>query len=416
MHVCNTLVVKVASRCNLNCTYCYMYNAGDNSWKKQPKVMSHAAIIKLGKRIAEHCTANGLRYFTVVMHGGEPLLAGMEFFRDFTNTLRNCLGAEVKLQLLVQTNATLLTEEWCELFEELHIAVGVSLDGEEEVNDKHRIYHSGKGSYQDTIRGLKISQQSVMKHKPGVLSVIDINADPVGIYRHLQSLGVKSANFLLPDNNYYHPLSPPLLDTASEAPYANWLIKIFDIWFEENDEERIQVSHFMYLIEMLLGAEIGTEMFGTQYNGILVIETDGGIEATDTLKSCGEEFTKSGANIFNTSFDEALETPLAKMYVHAHKFLPRKCVTCPVNSVCGGGLIQTRYSKTNGFNNPSIYCNDYLKLIIHVQNRLLDSLPEEVVAENEIEKLSLHDEMARFKASDHDSSPLMEYEQFISNF
>ena len=77
---CKTFVVKIASRCNLNCTYCYMYNMGDESYKSQPKTMSEGTVIQMIRRAKEHCDVNELKKFTFVLHGGEPLLAGIDFF------------------------------------------------------------------------------------------------------------------------------------------------------------------------------------------------------------------------------------------------------------------------------------------------------------------------------------------------
>ena len=72
---CNTIVIKIASRCNLNCSYCYMYNLGDTTYKSQPKLMSNDIIDSLINRVKEHCQEHGIKNFHFVIHGGEPLLA-----------------------------------------------------------------------------------------------------------------------------------------------------------------------------------------------------------------------------------------------------------------------------------------------------------------------------------------------------
>lgn len=140
------VVVKVASRCNLNCSYCYMYNMGDNSYLMQPKVMSLKVVDKLIERILSHCQKHTIKNFEIVLHGGEPLLAGKDFFRKFVNKANERLVAEagIGVKFVIQTNGLLLTEDWCKLFAELKIAVGVSLDGTPEDNDRYRIDHKVK--------------------------------------------------------------------------------------------------------------------------------------------------------------------------------------------------------------------------------------------------------------------------------
>jgi uncharacterized protein len=390
---CRTLVVKVASRCNLNCTYCYMYNMGDETYKSQPKTMSREVVDHILYRAVEHCEKLNLTDFTFVLHGGEPLLAEMDFFRYFTQKARREIPDTVKYRFIVQTNALLLTKEWCRLFGELNIGLGISLDGLKTDNDQFRIDHAGRGSYDRIINGLRIAQQSPdMKSKPGLLSVININADPVESYRHFKTLKVTGVDWLLPEATYDNPPFLPESDKswAGETPYGDWLIAIFDQWFEDTDE-RFDIRQFYYIVHAVLGGEFNADNLGQLNNEVLVIETDGGIEAVDGLKSCGNGFTKAGANVRSHSFDEAMQTPLARLYHLSHHLLPQKCLACPVKEVCGGGTIAHRYHTKNGFNNPSVYCSDLLKLITHVQNKVVASLPSELINDSGISALTYAD-------------------------
>lgn len=413
--ICNNAVVKIASRCNLNCSYCYMYNGGDETWKKQPKVMSKKTIIDLGRAIKEHCIKNKKPSFNIILHGGEPLLAGTSFFEMFVETINGIVNpVGINISYALQTNGTLLTEEWCTLFQKLHIVVGISIDGMKKDNDMYRVYHSGKGSYDDIVKGLKVLQNSkTYKLKPGILGVVNIMANPIETYQHLKSLGVVHMDFLLPDANYSTP--PPKGDPNSATPYADWLIKIFDIWFEEDSQTKITIRFFKQIMQLIMGEDFGFETAGTGLNDAIVVETDGNLEATDTLRICGDGFTKAGANVSTHSFDEALETPLTKIYVNAHKMLANKCIICPINDVCGGGSIQTRYSKINGFNNPSIYCLDLMKLITHIQNKIINSLPEKLKMEMEMEILT-YDEVARYTELNQYNEVIQQNEAFLASF
>jgi uncharacterized protein len=385
-----------------------MYNMGDLSFQKQPKVMSDKVLEAMMNRVLEHCRQHNLKTFTLIMHGGEPLLAGPEFFRKFVAAANSILLPEVQPILVLQTNATLLTEEWCKLLGELKIVnLGISLDGVKEINDINRIDHAGRGSYDRIIQGLKIAQESVhLKTDPAVLSVVNIDADPVGTYLHFKELGITNVDFLIPDSTYEQPPPRPTVDRglSAEAPYADWLIKIFDMWFEEGNR-RISIRKFELIMHMLLGGVVTADNFGNLQNEVLVIETDGGIEAVDVLKICGDSFTKAGANVLTHSFGEAMATDLANLYHMSHKKLCNQCMKCPVKDVCGGGYLPHRFKKENGFNNPTVYCHDMMKLITHIQNKVIQQLPENVLKSANIEPLSYEEALTMLQENEEHDAP-----------
>lgn len=385
---CNWVVLKVASRCNLNCTYCYMYNGEDDTYKKQPKVMSDDTVNALLERIRAHCLLHGMNDFNFNFHGGEPLLAGKEFYRRFVEKAKQVLLPEIKSLFTMQTNATLINEEWCELLGELGIFIAISLDGTPEANDMYRIDHKGKGSYERIIKGLKTAQRSkAMGYSPHILSVININSDPLEVYRHFRSLGVTGVDFLLPHANYDHPPVLPRGTQLGDTPYATWLISIFDEWFYEK-KPKPTIRFFEVIIAIILGFDAPFDYLGGAANEILVVETDGGIEPVDSLKICANGFTKVGANVKHNSFDDAFDIELARMYNQSHKLLCKKCRSCPVKNICGGGGLADRYSRLNGFDNPSVYCEDLLRIITHIQNRVLSYIPEPDQASLHVEQLS----------------------------
>ncbi len=387
---CRALILKVASRCNLNCTYCYMYNAGDTTYRQQPKFMSRAVAEALLQSVRRHCARHGITHFTFIFHGGEPLLADQRFYEWFVGRAREVLRPAVRSFFALQTNGVLLTEAWCDLLARLDVSLGISLDGTPEINDKFRVDHQHKSSYAPAVRGLQLAQRSrSRRHHPGVLCVIDVSADPLAVYRHFKELAVSRVNFLLPYCTHDKP--PPVpAGTGSATPYADWLLAIFDQWYEEKaPKPRIQL--FEQVIELILGIDRGFEYLGGRDLEFLVVETDGGIEAVGALKLCGNGFTKAGMNVLHHELDEALQTDLARLYHQSHHQLPAQCTTCPVVAVCGGGFLPNRYSRQNGFANPSVFCLDLAKLITHVQNKILASLPHSLLAEEEWIPLSFEE-------------------------
>lgn len=382
---CTLLVLKVASRCNLNCTYCYMYNLGDETYRKQPKRMSDAVVDALLRRVKNHCVRHRIEYFDFNFHGGEPLLAGPDFFRKFVTKANHILRPATTPIFSMQTNGTLLTDEWCDLLGELDIHVGISLDGTPEANDMYRIDHAGKGSYHDIIKGIRVAMQSTsLNGRPGLLSVINVKSDPVAVYEHFKSINPLNIDFLLPDANHETP-PPGIEDAASETPYADWLIAVYDQWFYEKKPFGITV--FESILRLILGNNEGSDVLGAVNKEHLIIETNGGIEPVGQLKICGNGFTKVGVNVLHNELDDVLGTELGLLFHLSGKKICKFCQSCPVQSVCSSGYLPHRYSKAKGFNNPSVYCKDLLKLITHIQNSIFKVIPHELLRDANMEPL-----------------------------
>jgi uncharacterized protein len=403
-------VVKIASRCNLNCSYCYMYNKGDNSYLKQPKIMSAKTVDALLNRIYLHCEKYDIKKFIVCFHGGEPMLVGKDFFIKFDEKAKSIFGGSgIELTLSMQTNAVLIDREWAHFFKKLNIYVSVSLDGDKQTHDQYRLDHKGRGSYDRTIAGIKyLMAAHESKRSVNTLAVININSDPIAQYWHFVNVGIKYFDFLLPDSNY----DQLEVDFHKESTqYADWLIKVFDVWFNHKGAERPRIRIFLDLINGVLGQESSTDALGNLDNGLLVIETDGGIEAVDVLKICGEGFTKNSKNVATHNFDEVIDEGLIDLYYFSHTKLCGQCQACEVKDICGGGYLPHRYSSKNGFNNPSIYCKSLIKLIAHIQNAVLETIPQEIVSENNLAYLQV-DNVYTSAFSGDDS----EYATFLESY
>ncbi|REC46362.1 MULTISPECIES: radical SAM protein [Chryseobacterium] len=379
------LVVKVAGRCNINCTYCYMYNHADQSYKLQPKFMSKETILALKEKIKNHCHKHSLKKFFVVLHGGEPLLMNIKDITFFLQTLHSLHNDDIEILFAMQTNGMLLSKEHCELFSKYRVGIGVSLDGGKEVNDKFRIDKKGKGTFDRVKKGMDVANK-YLDYKLGCLSVINFMSSPVELYETYRNLGFSIINLLLLDENY------DSIDQVPKLKNAEWLIELFDYWYNlKDDENKVSVIKFEDYINYIFGSENGTESSGKGYNKLAVIETNGDIESLDVLKICGESFTKHKFNLHTNEFDDIFQSDLIDVYYNSKQMLPKKCLACPIHEVCGGGYLPHRYSSKNGFNNPSIYCNDLLMLITHIQNKVIDSLPEDLIKETGIQKLTYED-------------------------
>lgn len=373
----NSIVIKVASRCNINCSYCYMYNLGDFSYKIQPKFISKEIITCLIEKLKIYCQQNELKQFHFSLHGGEPLLLNKEKFSEIIEELSKLNEIGVNVNISVQTNAILIDNDWCKLFNKYNIIVGVSIDGPKRLHDKYRVDKNGIGTYDKVIKGINLLKEN--NNNFAILSVTNADYKAKELYNYFSALGYFT-DFLLLDSNYDN-----LPDY--ETPMGNWLIELFDLWYN-NYNSGIQIRIFDIIYKNILGDNSGIDSLGTEENSLLVLESNGGLEAVDILKICGNNFTKNNLNIRTHNINDAFNDPLINLYQKSGKYLAKKCLACPVNEICGGGYLPHRYSSKNGFNNPSVYCDDLLKLITHIQNKVIDDMPEKLVKESKIQKLS----------------------------
>jgi uncharacterized protein len=364
-------LLKVTEFCNLNCPYCYMFNLRDFSYKKKPKVMSLDIVKAMAPKAVALAQQQGLQRLAVSLHGGEPLLAGREWFRSALEIFRQAGGDAVKFDFVMQTNGTLLDEQWLELCESEGIKIGISIDGPRHIHDRFRVNFAGRGSYDDVIRGVQVSQR-YPKVFNGVLCVIDPSADGLEVYHHFRDLGIDRIDFLWPlDHNWNAP--PPGHEVPGATPYADYLIPIFDEWWRE-ENKAIKIRYFSQLIKNLFGARGGLDSLGGNPVSITSIDSDGSIEPVDSLKACGDGITEMGLNILTDPIEAVYDQPLFQAAIAGQDGLCAECKACPLHDVCGGGYLPHRYSHTNGFANPTVYCRDVWKLTTHILDTVSDAV------------------------------------------
>lgn len=206
--VVSQVVLKMHSRCDLACDHCYVYEHADTSWRGRPRAVSHEILAATAAGIAAHARAHRLPAVHVVLHGGEPLLAGPALLRRAAEELHRALRGVSALDLRIHTNGVLLDEEFCELFRELGVHVGISLDGDRAANDRHRRYADGRSSHARVLDAIALLGRPRYRELfAGLLCTIDLENDPVAVYDALAELAPPRIDFLLPHATWDHP--PP---------------------------------------------------------------------------------------------------------------------------------------------------------------------------------------------------------------
>ncbi|MFJ8112665.1 FxsB family cyclophane-forming radical SAM/SPASM peptide maturase [Streptomyces sp. NPDC096132] len=365
----HSFVLKAHSRCDLACDYCYMYRSHDRGWRAQPRAMAPATTARTAERVAAHLSGHGLTEAGVVLHGGEPLLLSDQQLTHLAGTLRSTVGDGVRLHLSLQTNGTRLTERRLDLLGELDIRVGVSTDGGRVAHDRHRRSADGRGSHARVHAGLRLLGREPYRRLFGaLLCTIDLRNDPVRTYESLLAYSPPAVDFLLPLGNWDTP-PPGLPAPARRTPYADWLWAVFERWYGAPVRET-GVRLFDDLLALLLGGTPRTESLGLRPVRYAVVETDGSLAQDDALRTAYDGASRTGLDVWRHTFDDLLRHPGVAARQWGREGLSPTCRACSLHRVCGGGHYATRYRRTTGFANPSVYCAELGTLIGRVRERL----------------------------------------------
>lgn len=364
----SSFLVKVASRCNLACDYCYVYFHADQSWRSQPKVMSPEIRRRLADRIAEYARESGRERLSVVFHGGEPLLAGAGNIVETAEWIR-AAAEPTHVDFSLQTNGVLLDDDVLDQFVTADIGVSLSIDGPREAHDRHRLTAGGRSSFDQVLAALER-----LRERPaifaGVIAVVDLEVQPSSLFEFFAAHSPPQLDFLLPDANF---LRPPPGRGDNPSAYETWLIEAFDVWFDLYPQ--IRVRTFDTILDGLAGLPSGTDAFGYGDVSLLSVETDGTYHDLDVLKVTEPGATVLEGGVADTTVMEAARSERldAHRQLLRHAGLARACQECPEVAICGGGAVPHRFDE-NGFENPTVYCREMFGLIRHARRRVVERL------------------------------------------
>jgi uncharacterized protein len=372
----DTVLLKVASRCNLNCSYCYVYNMGDETWRSMPKRMAAETQAAVVEQLRQLNLAQQ-HPFAVVLHGGEPLLLGQERLRSLFEALRTALPAACSIS--IQTNGVLLKPPLLDLCVQYGVGLSVSLDGPATVHDRFRVDLRGRASHAAVVAGLAAlrSHPQADTLYSGVLAVVDPESDPDEVYSYFKAIGAPSIDFLYRDGN--RSALPHGKDSLESAEYGQWMSVILDRYVADLAPPRIRLLDDM--IKLILGGAGVKEGIGLTDFGIVVIDTDGAITKNDTLKSTplGDRFLGPWS-VVGGDLAAVVRSPEFRAYHEMQRPSSSICGACPELAVCGGGMLTNRFDTETGYDNPTVFCADQKLLIRRMRRYLSTYLAKQVAA------------------------------------
>lgn len=350
-------VLKVTERCNINCTYCYMFNKESELFRAKPKQMPLETVAAVARFLRQGALDSEASVVRLILHGGEPMMMRPDQFDRMCQLFVDEISGAAQVQFSMQTNATLVSEAWVALIEKYSIGIGISLDGDRRVNDTRRVDHQGRGTYDRSIRGARrlfAASEEGRIRAPAVLCVINPDEHGGETLRHLvREIGFKWIDFLLPID------TRETLPSDAGARVGTYLGQVFDAWNEMGDKS-VSIRFFDQFYTFMTGVDRPTKRPAARSRGtqIITVASDGTYGPDDTLRIVSDDYF---------SFD-CRETPLADYLTHpaileierANRQAPSACDGCAWSAYCLGGStngrVVNRYSPATGFDAKSGLC------------------------------------------------------------
>lgn len=357
------VIVKTVLGCNLACTYCYVdHGRGMRTARATPISLS------ILETFIPQFMAQVPRRGLIDWHGGEPLLAGLDFFKEVWEIEVASIPDGKILQNNIQTNATLVDEDWASFFKEHNFRVGLSIDGHPEVHDRFRVNHAGRPSSLQVIEGIRLLQEAEVPF--GVIVVVS----PVSV-----GLEEELFHFLIDNNIHIFDLAPcmmfdhgtgqPLFPTISPADYGKFLVRMYDVWMNHGDP-RVKIRRFDSVHSWMMGRTHHFCQFAGKCTGYITLDYNGDISPCDEL--IGFHRLVFG-NITNQNLGSILNSPQCisvMSEINAQHNLHADCKACDWLYVCKGGCPATKYKRTQDFTGKEYTCESRLMLFEHIASKL----------------------------------------------
>ena len=380
------MLKPAGAHCNLACKYCYYLEKNKLYPTAQRHLMSNEMLEQFTREYIEAQTMNQVLF---TWHGGEPLLRSIDFYRKALSLQQKYAGGR-RIDNVIQTNGTLLTDEWCEFFAQNHWLVGISIDGQQPDHDHYRLTAAGKPSWKKVMQGIKLlKKHGVEWNAMAVVNAYNVN-HPMEFYRFFKENGCQFLQFTpiverltrhedgrtlasLADKNEI-PLSE-----ASVTPeqWGYFLCAIFDEWVRK-DVGKIFVEIFDCTLANWMGISPGICAYSKECGHAGVMEHNGDVYSCDHFVF--PEY-KLG-NIRDHSLIDMLYGEQQQEFSRLkHSSLPRQCKECDMEFACHGECPKNRFMKDQyGDSGLNYLCPGYYHYYQHVAP-YMDYMKQELMAQ-----------------------------------
>ena len=380
------MLKPAGAHCNLACKYCYYLEKNKLYPTAQRHLMSDDMLEQFTREYIEAQTMNQVLF---TWHGGEPLLRSIDFYRKALSLQQKYAGGR-RIDNVIQTNGTLLTDEWCEFFAQNHWLVGISIDGPQPDHDHYRLTAAGKPSWKKVMQGIKLlKKHGVEWNAMAVVNAYNAN-HPMEFYRFFKENGCQFLQFTpIVERQTRHEDGRTLasladkdeisLSEASVAPeqWGYFLCAIFDEWVRK-DVGKIFVEIFDCTLANWMGISPGICAYSKECGHAGVMEHNGDVYSCDHFVF--PEY-KLG-NIRDHSLIDMLYGEQQQEFSRLkHSSLPRQCKECDMEFACHGECPKNRFMKDQyGDSGLNYLCPGYYHYYQHVAP-YMDYMKQELMSQ-----------------------------------
>lgn len=328
-----TLLIKpVSGSCNMRCKYCFYCDEMANRSSTFRGKMSRETLEIIVRRACEYASGQ----LTFIFQGGEPTLAGLDFFRELIALQHKYAPAGLDVRNSIQSNGLIIDHEWAEFLTDNHFLIGISLDGCAEFHDPFRPDQNGNGTYSRALASAKLLQKCGAD--VNILCVVNNISARHGskIYRSLTSSGFDWLQFIpcIPPLN-----TPPQPFDLTPSRYLDFLYTVFGCYSRDRlNGRRINIRYFDDILRRLAGQPVESCGMNGRCAVTLTLESDGSAYPCDFYAL--DQYLLG--NIRDLSVDELLKSEAASRFVSESLTLPQECGVCEYRSLCRGGCRRDR--------------------------------------------------------------------------
>ena len=350
------LVLQPTPFCNIDCRYCYLANRADSSKMSIDTFQKIMAEVEGSGYLAPNCL--------VLWHAGEPLVAPLEFYRAASNHIQTLNDRGLSLVQSIQTNATLISEKWCDLFADEKIRISVSLDGPAFIHDRNRVSRHGSGTHAASMRGVELLQKAGLEYN-AICVLTDFSLDyPDEIYGFFEEAGVGYVGFNVEESEGCNISETFRTGNGLVQRFKRFLEKIYEL----QEKGSVRVREFLNVesnaTKTVEAVDTDRLQKTTSLNrplSILTVDCNGNA-ATFSPELLGTETPRYGkffmANLVSGSFADILKSGLLSKAARDIEEGKRLCrQECEYYCLCGGGAPSNKLSENGTFaTSTTQYC------------------------------------------------------------